>query len=38
MMNLGLALKNRMARPVTPDDLERIAGMIDDTASGIERS
>lgn len=38
MMNLGLALKNRMARPVTPDDLDRIVGMIDDTASAIERS
>jgi hypothetical protein len=38
MMNLGLALKNRMARPVTPDDLERIAGMIDDTASALEFS
>jgi DNA-binding PadR family transcriptional regulator len=38
MMNLGLALKNRMARPVTPEDLDRIVGMIDDTASAIERS
>ncbi|WP_293901762.1 PadR family transcriptional regulator [Phenylobacterium sp.] len=38
MMNLGLALKNRMSRPVTPEDLDRIVGMIDDTASAIERS
>lgn len=38
MMNLGMALKNRMGRPVTPDDIDRIVGMIDDTASAIERS
>ncbi len=38
MMNLSLALKNRTARPVTPEDLDRIVSMIDDTASAIERS
>lgn len=38
MMNLGMALKNRMSRPVTPQDIDRIVGMIDDTASAIERS
>lgn len=38
MLNLGMALKNRMARPVTPEDVDRIVGMIDDTASAIERS
>ena len=38
MMNLGMALKNRMSRTVTPEDLDRIVGMIDDTASAIERS
>ena len=38
MLNLGMALKNRMSRPVTPEDIDRIVGMIDDTASAIERS
>jgi DNA-binding PadR family transcriptional regulator len=38
MMNLGMALKNRMSRPVTPEDLDRIVNMIDDTAAAIERS
>lgn len=38
MLNLGMALKNRMSRPVTPEDVDRIVGMIDDTASAIERS
>jgi len=38
MMNLGVALKNRMSRPITPEQLDRIVGMIDDTASAIERS
>jgi hypothetical protein len=32
------ANNHRMARPVAPDDPDRIAAMIDDTASGIERS
>ena len=38
MMNLSLALKNRMGRPVTAEELDRIVAMIDDTASAIERS
>lgn len=38
MLSLGMALKNRMARPVTPEDVDHIVGMIDDTASAIERS
>lgn len=38
MVNLGMALKNRMGRPVTPEDLDRIVNMIDDTAAAIERS
>ncbi|RAK63352.1 PadR family transcriptional regulator [Phenylobacterium kunshanense] len=38
MMNLGLAVKNRMARPMTPEQLDRIVGMIDDTAAAIERA
>lgn len=38
MMNLGLALKNRMSRPISPEELDRIVAMIDDTASAIERS
>src|SRR4051812_31447904 len=36
MMNLGMALKNRMGRPVTPEDLDRIVNMIDDTAAAID--
>ncbi len=38
MMNLGMAIKNRMSRPVTPDDIDRIVAMIDDTASAIDRN
>lgn len=38
MLNLGMALKNRMSRPVAAEDVDRIVGMIDDTASAIERS
>ena len=38
MMNLGMALKNRMARGVTDDELDRIVTMIDDTAAAIERT
>ncbi|MBX3483612.1 PadR family transcriptional regulator [Phenylobacterium sp.] len=38
MMNLGMALKNRMARGCSEDELDRIVSMIDDTAAAIERS
>jgi DNA-binding PadR family transcriptional regulator len=38
MMNLGMSIKNRMSRPVSPEDLDRIVGMIDDTAAAIERT
>lgn len=38
MLNLGMAIKNRMSRPVMPDDIDRIVAMIDDTASAIDRS
>jgi DNA-binding PadR family transcriptional regulator len=38
MINLGAALRNRMSRPVSPDELDRIVGMIDDTAAAIERT
>jgi DNA-binding PadR family transcriptional regulator len=38
MMNLGMALKNRMARGCTAEELDRIVNMIDDTAAAIERS
>jgi DNA-binding PadR family transcriptional regulator len=38
MMNLGMALKNRMQRPITAEQLDRIVQMIDDTASEIEKS
>ncbi len=37
MMNLGMALKNRMSGPITPEEVDRIVSMIDDTASAIER-
>lgn len=38
MMNLSFALKTRMSRPVSPEELDRIVAMIDDTASAIEKS
>jgi DNA-binding PadR family transcriptional regulator len=38
MMNLGMALKNRMQRPISPEELDRIVQMIDDTAAEIEKS
>jgi DNA-binding PadR family transcriptional regulator len=38
MMNLGMALRNRMSRPITPEQLDRIVQMIDDTAAEIEKS
>jgi len=38
MMNLGMALRNRMGRPVSPEELDRIIAMIDDTAAAIERT
>lgn len=38
MVNLGMALKNRMSRPITADQLDRIVQMIDDTAAEIEKS
>jgi DNA-binding PadR family transcriptional regulator len=38
MTNLGMALKARMSRPVSPEELDRIVAMIDDTASAIEKS
>jgi len=37
MTNLGMALKNRMSRSATPDELDRIVNMIDDTAAAIEK-
>jgi len=38
MMNLGMALRNRMSRSVSPEELDRIIAMIDDTAAAIERT
>jgi len=38
MMNLGMALRNRMGRSVSPEELDRIIAMIDDTAAAIERT
>jgi DNA-binding PadR family transcriptional regulator len=37
MMNLGLALKDRLSRPITAEELDRIVNMIDDTAAAIEK-
>jgi DNA-binding PadR family transcriptional regulator len=37
MLNLGMALKARLSRPTTPEELDRIVSMIDDTAAAIER-
>lgn len=38
MMNLGMALRNRMSREISPEELDRIIAMIDDTAAAIEKS
>lgn len=37
MMNLGMALKSRLSQPITPEQVDRIVGMIDDTATAIEK-
>ena len=37
MMNLTMALKGRMSRPMTPEQLDQIVGLIDDTAAAVER-
>jgi hypothetical protein len=33
-----MALKARVLRPVSPEELDRIVGMIDDTAAAMEES
>jgi DNA-binding PadR family transcriptional regulator len=38
MMNLGMALKARMSRDITPEQMDRIVAMIDDTAAAVERT
>ena len=38
MMNLGMALKTRLSRPTTPEEIDRIVAMIDDTAAAIEKA
>jgi len=39
MSNLGMALGQRLARrPITPEEIDRIVAMLDDTASAIEKS
>lgn len=38
MMNLSIALKQRLSQPVTPEQLDRIVAMIDDTASAIDKA
>ncbi len=36
MMNLGMALQNRMSPRITPAEVDRIVAMIDDTAATVE--
>lgn len=39
MSNLGMALQNRLSRrPITPEEIDRIVAILDDTASVIEKS
>jgi DNA-binding PadR family transcriptional regulator len=39
MANLGMALQQRLSRrPITPEEIDRIVGMLDETATAIERS
>lgn len=38
MMNLGMALRARLSQPLTPEQLDRIVNMIDDTAAAIEKA
>jgi DNA-binding PadR family transcriptional regulator len=38
MMNLGMALRARLSQPITPEQLDRIVSMIDDTAAAIEKA
>jgi hypothetical protein len=39
MTNLHMALHQRLARrPISPEDLDRIVAILDDTASAIEKS
>jgi len=39
MANLGMALQGRLSRrPITPEEIERIVNILDDTASAIEKS
>jgi DNA-binding PadR family transcriptional regulator len=38
MTNLGMAIRARMSRDLTPEQLDRIVAMIDDTAAAVERT
>lgn len=39
MANLGMALHGRLSRrPITPEEIDRIVSILDDTASAIEKS
>ena len=39
MSNLGMALQNRLARrPISPEEIDRIVNILDDTAAAIEKS
>ena len=37
MANLGMALGQRMRRPITDAEIDRIIAMLDDTAATIEK-
>lgn len=37
MANLGMALKSRLTRPVSEEELDRIVALIDDTARQVEK-
>jgi hypothetical protein len=39
MANLGMALQQRLSRrPITPEEIDRIVSLIDETASAIDKS
>jgi hypothetical protein len=38
MMNLGMALQQRLSGPVTPEALDKIVALIDATAQAVEKA
>ena len=39
MSNLGMALSQRLSRrPITPEEIDRVIALIDETATAIEKS